>query len=107
MAAKILILQFGGVTLGEVTQSTTGQLSLQAYDPALQSELQSLMTQFVSKPLSHTFGHSSYEEGKLVEKTLTQTVNPGDSHYLPALAAALTASRVKVGGKRIHAQVVS
>jgi hypothetical protein len=107
MATKLLILQFGGGTLGEVTQSESGQLSVQAYDPALQAELQNLLMPFTSQPLSHTFGHSSFEEGKLVEKTLTQMVSPGDAHYLPALADALTTSRAKVGGKRIHAQIIS
>lgn len=99
---KVLVKQFGGGVVGEVSQSLEGEVVVKGNTPEMETELSLIVQALSLKPLIIYTSLVTETDGEIVEKTVATECEPGHPLYLRALADALSSCGSKVGGKRIR-----
>jgi hypothetical protein len=106
MEIKIIVKQLGGGEIGVISQNPGGLLIIQAYLPTLQAELEATVRTVSQQPLTYIAGATEIVGGQTVQKTIQKLAKPGDAEYLPALADALSKTKIRISGKRVRGYVV-
>jgi len=97
---KLMIRQFGGSDIAEVSRDAAGQLQLDVLAPELEVELQMLFARLNVGPLELRTGQRVKTPQGAAHQTTIRQVFPGDPDFLRALSDAL--SRERVAGRRVR-----
>ena len=97
---KLMIRQFGGSEIAEVSQDAAGRLQLTVLAPELEEELRALLVRLSAGPLPLRTGRRVETPKGTAHQTIVRQVSPTDPDFLGALSDALT--REQVGGRRVR-----
>jgi len=97
---KLIIRQFGGPDIAEVSLNAAGQLQLTALAPELEGELRAMLGRLSAGPLPLRTGQRVRTPKGIAHQTVIRQVSPLDPDFLRALSDALT--RERIGGQRVR-----
>lgn len=106
----LVIKQLGGLQIGTVTQNHDGSLSVKSEDLNHELEamlLEAMLDELMKEPLALLESQIEQEaDGSISCLTIERVCQPGDSHYLEALATATLHKNLIIAGHRVLGYVV-
>jgi hypothetical protein len=99
---KIIVLQFDGTQIGEITRSDQGEIVIAGKTPTLQAELSRVVAPLLGQTLTLVGGTESETEHGHVHETVATECAPGHPLFLRALADAIGEPEYRVGRQRIR-----
>jgi hypothetical protein len=101
---RLVIRQFGGPDIAEVSQNAAKRLQLVVLVPELEEELRMLLARLSAGPLPLRTGRRVEARGTTAHETVVRQVSSTDPGFLGALSDAL--ARERVGGRRVRGVLV-
>lgn len=99
---RIVVRQFGGEEIGEISQSTKGHIVVKAKTDKIRAELSAIVDSLLAQPLTLYAGSENETAEGIIYETVAIECTPGHPLYLRALADALLSPEHRVGDKRIR-----